>query len=659
MRLRFAVPIATLAALLLLSGRALAVPPPPEQLEPRQGSGWQPDRSFGLKWRNPSATGTPIAAVHFLVRDPQGAVTIGPKRIDWAAERADGLHLNGSSGAYTADVWLEDTGGAQGPAATTVLRFDDTAPGPSAPLEGSGWIGRAELPYAIRLGHPPAAPAAAGIRGYAVSIDRGPESSPCLAADRCTDAETDLRGGVDDDTLIVDELPEGVSFVHAVAVSGAGLRSASVGHARLRVDRTDPRTELVGLADGWVNHTVVLRANAEDSGSGMSTGAGGAPFTAIQVDAEPPSTVPGDSAGAAVFAGGAHTITFYARDAAGNVDDGRMANGHRNPPPSSAVVRIDRQAPLVRFVGSAGPSDPDLIEARVSDALSGPSQSRGSIEVRSRGSGLPFMPLPTIAQGETLRARWNSDDCLPGEYEFRATGFDLAGNSTTDSRRGNGSQMTLPAPLKVSATVIATIAGEDAAVLPRGNGSVLEGRLELASGAPAAGLPVTIGERFAAGSPLGERSTTVRTDASGAFSTPLEPGPSRVVVARFDGTHAYGRAASLPLRLAVRGEVVMSASRRVAVVGGRPVVFRGRVGATPGEIPDDGVAVQLQFRLPGLPWTEFRTARTDGRGRFHYAYRFSDNDSRGVRFGFRAYAPTQSDWPYEPGGSRPVAVRGA
>jgi hypothetical protein len=71
------------------------------------------------------------------------------------------------------------------------------------------------------------------------------------------------------------------------------------------------------------------------------------------------------------------------------------------------------------------------------------------------------------------------------------------------------------------------------------------------------------------------------------------------------------------------------------------------------------VSVQLQFRAPGLAWAEFRTVQTDRHGRFRYPYRFSDDDSRGVRFRFRAFVPTQSDWPYEPGGSRPVAVRGS
>jgi hypothetical protein len=102
----------------------------------------------------------------------------------------------------------------------------------------------------------------------------------------------------------------------------------------------------------------------------------------------------------------------------------------------------------------------------------------------------------------------------------------------------------------------------------------------------------------------------------------------------------------------------LGVSRHRAEVGGTPVVFRGRVSAGAGEIPPSGKAVELQFRLPGLPWQEFRTVETDRRGRFRYAYRFSDDDSRGVRFLFRAQAIAQDGWPYEPGSSRTVGVRG-
>lgn len=76
-------------------------------------------------------------------------------------------------------------------------------------------------------------------------------------------------------------------------------------------------------------------------------------------------------------------------------------------------------------------------------------------------------------------------------------------------------------------------------------------------------------------------------------------------------------------------------------------------------MPEDGKVVHLQFRLPGLPWSEFRSVRTNASGRFRYAYRFSDDDSRGARFQFRAYAPAQAGWPFEPAGSLPVSVLGA
>jgi hypothetical protein len=111
-----------------------------------------------------------------------------------------------------------------------------------------------------------------------------------------------------------------------------------------------------------------------------------------------------------------------------------------------------------------------------------------------------------------------------------------------------------------------------------------------------------------------------------------------------------------PLRLTVRGGVRLRVSSMVARVGGPPVVFRG--GVAGGAIPAEGKTVQLQFRLPGLPWSEFRTVRTDPLGHFRYAYRFADDDSRGARFQFRAFAPAQAGWPYEPAGSLPVQVLG-
>jgi hypothetical protein len=93
-------------------------------------------------------------------------------------------------------------------------------------------------------------------------------------------------------------------------------------------------------------------------------------------------------------------------------------------------------------------------------------------------------------------------------------------------------------------------------------------------------------------------------------------------------------------------------------VGGAPIVFSGAVGATGTAGTRKGLPVELQFRYPGAGWSEFRTVETDARGNFRYAYRFSDDDSRGVRFRFRAHVTGREGWPYEPAFSRPVAVTG-
>jgi hypothetical protein len=87
-------------------------------------------------------------------------------------------------------------------------------------------------------------------------------------------------------------------------------------------------------------------------------------------------------------------------------------------------------------------------------------------------------------------------------------------------------------------------------------------------------------------------------------------------------------------------------------------VFSGQVGDLDASIPPGGSPVELQFRLPGTHWTEYRTVQTDGRGRFHCPYAFCDDDSRGVRFQFRAYVPAQASWPNQPAASRQIAVVG-
>ena len=254
-------------------------PPPPER--PRGGrrrplaDRTRLRRSPG-RTRRPAARPSPPSTTWSATkaeRSSRAAERTGPGRARSTGSRP------GRAGTYTLEVWLEDANGAEGPPAID-HRCASTTPGPASvePLRPPGWIGRAELPLASASRHPPGPPPPAGIRGYAISVDRDPEGEPCAATARCSDDETDLRDGIDDDTLVVGDLPEGLSYVHAVAVSGSGMRSAATGTAPLRVDRTTPSPRLAGVPDGWVDRPVELRATATDAASGMrADGAGRRP----------------------------------------------------------------------------------------------------------------------------------------------------------------------------------------------------------------------------------------------------------------------------------------------------------------------------------------------------------------------------------------------
>jgi hypothetical protein len=633
---------------------AAASPPPPAGIEIGGGDGWHAERSFVLYWTRPPGGGA--AGAGLRLRDPHGEM-IEEDRMAFLPE-AIALRVPSLPGIYSAEVWLENAAGERGPPALAQLRFDDTRPGPVEPVPLAGWAGRTAFPLRVRLGHPSGAAPISGIRGYAVTIDPSQVGSPCIATTRCTDAETTLRGGAAGDTLTIHALPEGTSFLHAAAVSGSGMRSAIAGHAVLRVDLTDPVTRLTGAPPGWTNRPVSLTAVATDTGSGMAVGPGPGAFTAIRIDGGTPQAAPGASVTRSVIGEGEHQVAFYARDAAGNVGDGAQSNGIANRAPRTAWVRIDRTAPTLAFANSQDPGDPDLLRAVTGDPLSGPDLTRGRIEVRPAGSGDSFEPLPRAAcPGRALCARWSSGAYPAGEYEFQATGYDAAGNPATSRRRQNGTPMVLSNPLKAATALGASLAGHPGESVPYGRGVHLHGRLTTGVRSPLAGMPVQIVESFAAGTGQATRLTAVRTAADGSYSVQLAPGPSREVVAAFSGSPALGGSASRRLRLGVRSVVRLRTSAAVATVGGAPLVFQGRVWP-PREVPAGGKSVQLQFRLPGLPWTEFRTVQTGSSGRFRYAYRFSDDDSRGARFQFRAYASAQDDWPYEPGGSQPVIVRG-
>jgi hypothetical protein len=644
---------------------------------------WHSDDQFHVRW-DLAGGGSEVQPTEFAYRiDDERGQPVGPVKTVRLAEDSTWMsipHAPGempAPGVYRLLVWMQNATQA-GPAATATLRQDTSPPAPVRPTVPTEWLLAGSMAE-VGIEHPGWPRPLSGIRGYAVEVDQGTGSEPCGGRAICTLAETALPGGEDDDTILLGPFTEAANVVRVVAVSGTGARSTQAESAALRIDGTPPTVRLRGASAGWSNHPLEIEATASDGLSGVLAAGPAGPSTAIAVDGEPPTVTPGDRATATVHGDGVHQVTAFARDAVGNT-------GASDPGAAQLVARIDETAPRVAFASAQDPGRPERIVARVEDQLSGPSSERGSIQVRPAGSGLPFEALETVVAGARLLADWDSDAVAQGSYEFRAVGFDAAGNRTESSRRADGAAMLLSNPVKLPTTLAVGFGGRsflahrcrrDATGLhcdshaissfarrpastrvAYGRGVPVAGRLATATGAPLGDRRVTITETFDAGTSLVRRETTVSTGPDGVFLAHLGRGPSREIAIAFAGDEKLTRSVGRELRLGVRTALRLRTSTSAARVGGPPVVFTGHLGRRAAEVPLGGVAVQLEFRVAGLPWGEFRTVRSDRRGRFRYPYAFSDDDSRGVRFQFRAHVASQAGWPYAEAYSRPIAVTG-
>jgi hypothetical protein len=646
--------VAALAALCALTAPAAAQEPLLRMTAVQVAGGedaWHAEPVFRLDWTQEPGPPATARAVDYRLYDPRGN-QVGKVVRNTEVVRAIGrIPVPPTPGAYTVEAWLENLEGQPGPHVTAMLRFDDAPPSPGTPVPVPGWSA-AGKPVSLAIDPSPAPYPLSGIRGYAVAVD----AEPCAVSTRCGPAEVDLPTGVEGGQISLGILPEGVHVVRVAAVSGAGVPSSTIEKTEVRVDGTAPVTALEGPSAGWSRQPVEVTAVSRDELSGMVRSQWGIPFTLIADGGEQVAYATGDRATALIGGNGVHELSFYGRDVAGNVADGQLGA----PPPGRAVVRIDREPPAVVFAAGQDPAEPERIEATVADHLSGPSPRQGSIGVRRLGSGGDFEELPTQVEPGRLVARWDSDSYPPGAYEFRATGYDAAGNSAAARLRGDGRPMVLPSPLKTPVRLGSGFGAEPGPrkrPVPYGRWVRYGGRLRTVDGEPVPNAAVTVTETFAAGSAPATRTTLARTGADGSFSLRLAPGPSREVSAGFDGSRLLTRAAGTGRRLRVRGAVRLRSSAAVARIGGAPVVFSGRVGRL-GASSLAGKTIELQFRYPGAGWSEFRTVETNAAGRFRYPYRFSDDDSRGVRFQFRAVVPAHEGWPYERGASRPVLVTG-
>lgn len=144
---------------------------------------------------------------------------------------------------------------------------------------------------------------------------------------------------------------------------------------------------------------------------------------------------------------------------------------------------------------------------------------------------------------------------------------------------------------------------------------------------------------------------TATTAANGSWSAKLPPGPSRTVVAEFGGSSTAEPAVSAPVRLIVPASLALRIAPRRAHWGGR-IRITGRLRG--GYIPATGKLLVLWVGWAGGS-TEIGHIYTRRDGSFATHYTFLRGNGR-VRYRFWIASTRESDYPYAPGRSRPVAV---
>jgi len=265
----------------------------------------------------------------------------------------------------------------------------------------------------------------------------------------------------------------------------------------------------------------------------------------------------------------------------------------------------------------------------------------------------------------------------PGTYLFRATAVDGAGNTTSTTRRSDGTEMALrktPPPVGPSRSASGQgQASKDVAksrlfarlrwrrhsgaqvTVPFGAGASLSGRLLNADGAGLSGRRLRVVSRPSRGALMPRQVNSVETGEHGGFSLALPAGPSRRITVSYAGGPGLAAARRPALALRVRGAATLSAAPR-SLTTGQSVRLWGRVRARAAPLPRRGKLVAIQYyEEESRLWRPVLVTRSDHSGRFHVRYRFR-YISATARIRLRAVALAEERWPYVPGASKPITV---
>ena len=222
-------------------------------------------------------------------------------------------------------------------------------------------------------------------------------------------------------TSITCIVPAGLTAgARSVVVTPAGGQASNaltytVTAAPVPVDSTDPVTTASGVPDvAWCNYpvSVSLAATDEASGSGVES-------VTYTVDGGDPVVVGGAAATVPLETSGIHTVAFFARDVAGNVEAAQ-----------SVIVNLDLSRPRPRAPRSATArrESTATLRYRIVDETPNAGTATVTIVVKnSRGRTVKRLELGSRPVNTALKATF-ACRLRPGEYRFRVSATDAAGN---------------------------------------------------------------------------------------------------------------------------------------------------------------------------------------------------------------------------------------
>ncbi len=621
-------------------------------------AGWSSSPDFTLRWTGqPDYPGaqSPISTTNVSV----AAVSSAQQS---ASQTTANVTVGSAPGGYSASVWEQDQAGNQASPQSVALYYDPSKP--SAPSFGPGratWIGSSgtQLPETLSA----TAGGPSGVYGYSVSVDGTPSTSWHSA-----NVKADAGGN---GSFSISNLADGMHQLCAVAFSGAGVAGPEA-CTTIRIDRQPPTTTISSdtpqAQTAWVNHPVTLTVSCADQ-----PGLSGCQSVSYQLDGGAVTTETGSSASVVVSGSGAHTLSAWSTDNAGNVGQA-----------ISAQALVDVSAPQ-GFFEPQSPSEPQQLAVAAADPYSG--VAGGQIQLQINGS---WTALQTSYDNAGQLTAIAPDDQLPrGSWAVRAIVWNAVGNQAVITAYADGVAVTHQVParvqttLRVGRTLIATrscrarisalrarrlhgrlarnqrpaarlrhscttrlIPARTANVrLSAPRGLVVHGQLELASGQPVSGQRVR--DSFEAVGWTERQLGATATDARGRFVFTLPPGASGTVTFTFSGSDELGDAQAR-ITTQVRGEVLARVASGLVGRGGASILrVSGRLVG--GYVPQGGVQIQpeyIELGQPTLAWAPFGAPiYTDRRGRWSREIPISP-DAAGRTYLLRFVVNRQSGWPF-------------